>query len=169
MPKLRERVSCRGLMKKKKDTRGPLIGKPARTGRKKTHQNFRGHRTRTVGRLEKKLGGCAISKIEIRAVYHQILKKLSLNISGPCAEGNFGPGVSLRENYDWKRDKNSDGSVAKLLAKRMSELEGKIRGGQLPESGMFLELCYRGNDPMQFMQSTCSRCRCTYCELSPLW
>ncbi len=145
---------------------GPRIGQASRT-RKKNHQKFRGHRTRTVGRAERKLGGCVITKLQVKAVYHQILRKLMLNISGPSAPGNRGPGISLRESYDWKRDKNADGSVHRLLKKRLDELEKQIRGKAFPEKDMFLELCCSSKDSIEFMESVCSSCTCWYCELSP--
>ena len=77
-----------------------------------------------------------------------------------------GPGISLRESYDWQRHKNGDGSVSKFLVERLDALEKRVREKTYPEVDMFLEVCCPSSDPLDFMETVCGACKCWYCELS---
>ena len=150
----------------KRAKKGPPIGRLGR-GRPKTHQGYKGIRTATVARAKVRMPGNS-GFIELRgdAVYDKVRQHLLLTISSRRREGNYGPGIFIREGRDWRRSKNEDGSAAAALQSLLDETAQRVQGRAYPERGSFLEKCCGGKNGIEFLANTCSRCSCWYCDLS---
>jgi hypothetical protein len=57
----------------------------------------------------------------------------------------------------------SDGQARRFMESVLAE----VAKSGMPEKGLHINRCLpRGADEMRFMESTCSRCKCPYCELA---
>lgn len=144
------------------------IGKLGR-GLSKKHPGFRSNRRRNLPPQTLPVPPVTgFTQLQGQATYDAVDHRLVLTLTARRAEGNLGPGIFERESFeDWHRHQVDGGEVRRLLRSRLEGLEARLKARVTPERQLYLDVCTPdGQDPSRFLQSTCAKCRCWYCELS---
>jgi len=144
------------------------IGSLGRARRKNHPQYVASRRQPLPGKSLKVSPSTGFTNLRVGAVYNATLHSLELTITGSTAPGNRGPGIFERRTVeDWHRKKNSDGTLVRLLEEVLAEFSSGLKTRSYPEKKAYLDRCKPSEaDAMQFLERTCARCSCWYCEFS---
>lgn len=144
---------------------GKRIGRLPSRRKRKNHPKFKSSRTKQLPAQKLRVPPTTgFVELLAKTTYDGRDNTLRVVVTGKKAPGNLGPGLRRVEvSEDWHRHMISSGEARRFVERLLVEVEKS----DMPELGMHIERCLpQGADELRFMERTCSRCTCPYCELS---